>query len=170
MGFSEDMAAIKANKKVLFLLGGGGLLLLIMLLLPAGERREPELPPGFERDALPQAPPPAPLAPAPRPVEENEEPPLSPQVLEEARRRSTQSWGADPFVITEVAPEAEAGPVQLNLQAIFFLGEERRALINGKILLPGDRVAGYEVTDIAEGVVTLEKEGLTRSLFFGERD
>ena len=160
MGFREDIAGIKENKKILFLLGGGMFLLIILLLLPAGERREPELPPGFERAALPEARPPAQVAPVPIPVVDRVF--LCPQVIKEARRRYAQDWGPDPFLLVA----AEAGHVRLHLEAILLGGVERSTIINGITLTIGDKIGGYEVTDIAEGVVTLERKGLTRQLSF----
>ena len=154
MGFREDISSIKEKKRILFLLGGGALLLIIILLLPAGERRE--LPPGFERAALPETRPE--VAPAPTPVVKEVFP--SSQVIEEARRRYARGWGPDPFL-----PEVEAGYVRLRLEAIL-LGVEKRAIINGITLTIGDKIDGYEVTGIAEGVVTLERKGSRRQLSF----
>ncbi|MBT9132367.1 MAG: hypothetical protein DDT33_00881 [Firmicutes bacterium] len=156
MGFREDIAGIK-GKKILFLLGGGVLLLMIILLLPAGERRGSELPLGFERAALPEVRPLAPVAPLPVVGEVF----LCPQLLKEARKRYARGWGPDPFLLAA----AEVGYVRLHLGAIF-LGVEKSAIINGKALTIGDKIGGYEITGIAKGVVTLEKKGLTRQLSF----
>jgi hypothetical protein len=164
MGFLDDIRGIKENRGILFLLGGGALLLIIILLLPTGERREVELPPGFERVEVTEVPltvPAVAVAPTPAPVAD--EVFLSPLILEEAQRRHTREWGIDPFLT--VATEEGAEHVNLHLEAIF-LGAKRSAIINGEILTIGDKILGFQVTDIAEGAVTLEREGLIRRLSF----
>jgi hypothetical protein len=164
MGFLDDIIGIKENKRVLLLLGGGALLLVIILLLPAGGEREIELPPGFERADGVLEPLEEPLlveaAPMPMPVVA-ERVFLPPQLLKEARKRHARGWGTDPFLLVA----AEAGYVRLHLEAIF-LGARRQVIINGRVLTIGDKIGGYEITGISEGVVTLERNGLIRSLSF----
>ncbi len=148
------------NKRVLLLVGGGALLLIIILLLPPGGGREVELPPGFERAVAPERElpvKPAPVAPVAVVAIERVEAPL-PEVIEEARKRHTLGWGRDPFLIGEVVE------MQLRLTAI--LMPKRIAIINGVKVRIGDKTGEYEVVDIAEGVVTLKKEGIIHRLLF----
>lgn len=70
----------------------------------------------------------------------------------------TLGWGNDPFYRTPAPappPERPGDKARLRLMGILYRSVGAQALINGKIVAPGDVVNGYTVVEIVPGRVTL---------------
>jgi hypothetical protein len=80
------------------------------------------------------------------------------------------SWSGDPFqrswrgaaaVATEVV---RAKPLPLTLSAVVVRPNAKYAIINGKIVREGQRIAGRTVTKIEEAMVVLDDQGVEVTL------
>ena len=79
----------------------------------------------------------------------------------------TLGWGNDPFYRTPAPappPERSGDKARLHLMGILYRSVGAQALINGKIVAPGDIVNGYTVVEIVPGRVTLTNGEKTISL------
>ena len=72
-------------------------------------------------------------------------------------------WGRDPFYLARnektTAPAPSSTPVTWTLNGILFNALSPSAVINKRVVKPGDRINGARVVKIDKRQVTLEKDG-----------
>jgi hypothetical protein len=108
----------------------------------------------------PPAPPPAQVETPAVPVAKTEKPPGA------AEKAADAAPAAAPAA---AAPPAEKPwPVELTLKAIFYSKAAPRALVNGRMVAPGDQFDGVTVTQIESNRVVVEWNGQSKELLMGQ--
>ncbi len=90
-------------------------------------------------------------------------PPLPEIVVKKQRMGLSVPWGRNPFVVkskTSGAGAPDATPLSgLIVSGVVTNGDQGMAIVNGEIVREGETFKGYDVTDIDNSGVQLEKDG-----------